>query len=463
MSENCAVILAGGEGKRMKSQKPKVLCDVLFKPMIDWVIDAAKDAGISDICVVTGHLSEYVKAHLGDSCETVLQKECLGTGHAVMQARDFILRHGDANVLVLNGDAPLMDKETIKNALQYHINCKNAVTVISAHVKKPFGYGRIVRDMTGFLSCIVEAKDADEKTRQIDEVNSGAFWFSIPALLDVLGKITNSNNQKEYYLTDAVGLLISGGFRAAAYTTSCPDVVLGANDRSELMDLNNRARKIILKKFMADGVDIPCQDGIIIGPDVEIGADTKILPGTILRGKVKIGKGCEIGPNSLVENSIIGDFSTFNYSMCTQSQIKDNATIGPFVHIRPNSNISNNVHVGNFVEIKNSNIDDGTKVPHLTYVGDSDVGKHVNFGCGCVTVNFTGKEKFRTTVKDNAFIGCNTNLVAPVTVGKYGFTAAGSTITENVPDNALGIARAKQVNKEGWVLKKKPYRNMDKK
>ena len=458
---NCAVILAGGQGKRMKSNKPKVLCEVLFKPMIDWAIDAARDAKIQDICVVTGHLHEMLEEHLQGETKTVFQAERLGTGHAVMQAVSFIEGFRGGNTLILNGDCPLMDDETIMNALAYHQKLDNAVTVISAKVENPFGYGRIIRDAGGFLSEIVEEKDASPKQRAVNEVNSGAYWFKTDVLLDALGKITNKNKQHEYYLTDCIEIAIEAGLRASAYTAQNPDVVLGANDRIQLLDLNDKLRYKYLQLQMLEGVDIPCSEGIIIGPDVVIGTDTRILPGTVLLGETKIGKNCVIGPNSYLTDCVVGNEVTLDNVVAEHSKVGTGCDLGPFVHLRPGSAIGKKVHVGNFVEIKNSTIDDGTKVSHLTYVGDSDLGKNINMGCGCVTVNFDGQQKHRTVIGDGCFIGCNTNLISPVKLGKFAYTAAGSTIYEDVPDYTLAIARNRQENKVGWVKKNNKIRNME--
>ena len=464
MKKDCAVILAAGEGTRMKTTKPKVLAEVLFKPMLDWVIDKAKQSGIEDICVVVGHLGESVTMHLDSGIETVVQKERLGTGHAVMQASNFIAEHGDANVLVLAGDAPLIDAETISTALKFHKQTSNSATVISAKVNNPYGYGRIVRDQHGALLKIVEERDASEAQKAINEVNSGAYWFNAQALLQALErlqafrKLAPENRSKEFYLTDAVEILLGLKLNATAFSARTSNVVLGANDRVQLSELNEIARKEEMRRHMVNGVTIPCTDGIIIGPDVEIGTDTIILPGTILRGHVKIGCGCTIGPNTLVEDSEIGDNVHLNSVQCYQSKVSDDAEIGPFVRIRPGTVIGEKVLIGNFVEVKNSSVGNETKIAHLTYIGDSDVGIDVNVGCGCATANYSGKVKSRTVIKDGAFIGCNTCLVAPVTVGKNAYTAAGSTVTDTVPDNALAIARSKQVNKKDWVTAKKPFK-----
>ena len=459
--DNCSLILAGGQGKRMKSSKPKALCEVMFKPMIDWTIDAAKGAGIKDICVVTGHLHEMLEEHLAGRTETAFQSERLGTGHAVMQATDFIARHTGANVLILNGDCPLMDSRTIKDALDYHIKNSNDVTVVSAKVENPFGYGRIIRDAGGFLSKIVEEKDASASEKDCNEVNSGAYWFKVDVLLDSLTKINNNNKQKEYYLTDCIENSINEGLRAAAFTASTADVVLGANDRIQLLYLNDKLRMKLLEKQMLAGVDIPCSEGVIIGPDVKIAPDTRIMPGTVILGKTTIKKDCVIGPNSYLVNCSVEERVVLDNVKADDSVIKADANLGPFVHLRPNTVIGKSVHCGNFVEVKNSTIGEGTKVSHLTYVGDSDLGKNINMGCGCVTVNYDGKNKHRTKIGDNSFIGCNTNLISPVNLGEYSYTAAGSTITKDVPAYTLSIARSRQENKEGWVKKNKPLKNMD--
>ena len=463
MSKSCAVILAAGQGTRMKSSKPKVLAEVLFKPMIDWVTDAALNAGVDDICLVTGFKHEAVDEHFNGRFRTVIQSEQLGTGHAVMQAKDFIKEHVPGNVLVFNGDAPLIPAETIKAALDFHQAGNNAATIISAKVENPTGYGRIIRSRDGKLKKIVEEKEASATEKIVNEVNSGAYWFSSSVLLEALEGIVELHDKKqdkavEYYLTDAVEVILQKGLNAVAYDAANPEIVLGANNRVQLQQLNDIARKNVLERLMLDGVSVPCADGVIISPDAQIAADTEILPGTIIKGSTKIGSGCSIGPNSLIENSIIGDNVTLNNVQCYSAEIGSNTTMGPFVRVRPGTVIGKGVKVGNFVEFKNSVVGDKTSVAHPTYIGDSDVGSGVNFGCGCATANYDGKEKSRTTVGDNAFIGCDTCLVAPVKVGNNAYTAAGSVITEDVPDNALAIARAKESLKKDWVNRKKPYR-----
>ena len=349
--------------------------------------------------------------------------------------------------------ASFIDSDTIRNALEQHVQEGNAVTVITALAENPKGYGRILRGDNG-ITCIVEEKDATEEQRRIREINSGAYWFRTADLITLLGGLTQNNAQGEYYLTDTIYLALHSGKRAGAYLSENPDVVLGANDRKGLLMLNTVARLAQIEKHLENGVAFTCTDGITITRDVEIGAGTEILPGTIIRGKTKIGANCIIGPNCLIENCEIKDGVRLNYVQAYQSVIEAGVKIGPFVHIRPNSHIMSGVKIGDFVEIKNSTIGENTAVAHLTYVGDSDVGKKVNFGCGTVTVNYDGIVKSRCEIGDNCFIGCNTNLIAPVKLGKAVYTAAGTTVTRDVPDYSLAIDRGVMQVKEGYTLRK---------
>jgi len=353
----------------------------------------------------------------------------------------------------LCGDAPFVDAETIRAAYEQHLAEGNAATVITAELSAPTGYGRMLRNQDRIVG-IVEEKDATDDQKKIQEVNSGAYWFRIDDMLSVVSGLTNENNQKEYYLTQFVPLLLEAGKRVGGYRAKSADVVMGANDRAGLLALNRIATERVIRKHLENGVEFTSTDGVIIMPEVEIGQDTVILQGTILKGKTKIGNGCTIGPNSLVEDSVIGNDTVFNASQCYESVIHDHVKIGPFCHIRPNSEVMDHVKIGDFVEVKNSTIGEYTAVSHLTYVGDSDVGRNVNFGCGVVTVNYDGVRKHRCVIEDNAFIGCNTNLVAPVHIGNGAYTGAGSTITNDVPVDALGIARARQTNIDGFAAKK---------
>ena len=456
--ENNVVILAGGQGKRMKTDKPKVLCNVIGEPMLEWVITACENAQLEKICVVKGFaadmIDEYVNKRSSKAeIQTVMQEERLGTGHAVMQAKEFFEAHKDGNTLVLCGDVPFIDEDTINGALELHIQRDCSVTVVTSRVENPTGYGRIIRNDKG-ISGIAEHKDCDPYQLAITEVNSGCYWFKTADLLDVLFEITPENAQGEYYLTDCIELLIAKGKTADAYISRNPNVALGADDRRGLLMLNDIARSEIIGKFLDDGIEFCCTDGVSIGNNVTIGAGTVIHSGVILRGNTVIGENCVLGNNCIIENTKVGNNVNLNNVQAYESIIEDDVKIGPYVQLRPNSHIMKGVKIGDFVEIKNSTIGEYTAVAHLTYIGDSDVGANVNFGCGVVTVNYNGDKKFRTVIEDNAFIGCNTNLVAPVRVGKGAYTAAGSTITKDIPDNALAIERGKAEIKEGYASRK---------
>lgn len=450
---NNAVILAGGQGKRMKADIPKPMFKVLGEPMLEWVIKACEGANIQKLCIVKGFMYELIDEYLDGRFETVLQTERLGTGHAVMQAVPFMEKNGGGNTLVLCGDAPFIDSNTIKESLKMHERENNSITVITAVSDNPTGYGRIVRGENGITS-IVEEKDATVSQKEIKEINSGAYWFRTAELIEYLGELTTNNAQGEYYLTDSVFIALNKGRRVNAYISENPDVVLGANDRKGLLELNTVARMSVIGKHLENGVEFNCIDGVVIGRDVVIGEGTEIMAGTHLRGKTVIGKNCLIGPNCIIEDCEIMDNVSLNYVQAFRSVIDAGVKIGPWVHIRPGSHIKSGVKIGDFVEIKNSTIGEGTAVAHLTYVGDSDVGKKVNFGCGTVTVNYDGIVKSRCEIGDNCFIGCNTNLIAPVKLGKAVYTAAGTTVTKDVPDYALAIDRGTVQIKEGYSLRK---------
>ena len=376
-----AVILAAGDGKRMKSDKPKVLAEVLFQPMLRWVLDAVKQAGVDNTAVIVGAHKEQVTAYLDTLGEypAFEQKERLGTGHAVMQAKPFIekAQAENADILVACGDAPFIDADTITGSYEYHKNSGNDVTVVSAIVDNPTGYGRIIKENDTF-KAIVEQKDCDSEQAKVREINSGIYWFKAEKLSGLLDKLGNNNAAGEYYLTDTVAVAEKKG----VYTADSTDVVLGANSRSQLAALNEVARKRKLAELMDEGVDIPLSDGIIIGKDVKIGHDTVILPNTIIKGKTVIGNGCEIGPNSYIADCVIEDNVILNNVQAHESKVDSCAKAGPFVHLRPNTHLHSGVKIGDFVEVKNSEVGINTCIAHLTYVGDCDVGKGVNFGCG---------------------------------------------------------------------------------
>ncbi len=448
-----ALILAAGQGTRMKSNKAKVLHKVFDKALVEYPILAANHIGAKEICIIVGHQAEEVKKALGDQISYALQKEQLGTGHAVMQAIDFI--DDDGEVLILYGDTPLITGETLEKMLTFHRTNKNAATVLSAIVDEPTGYGRIVRNENNEFIKIVEQKDASTSEKEIREINGGMYVFEAGLLKYALTKLTNNNVQKEYYLTDTLEILLAQGHKIDAVPAEDANEILGVNSREQLAEVTDIMRRRINAYHMINGVTIVDPANTYIGSSVKIGKDTIIEPGCIIEGNTTIGEGCHIGFHSKIRNSVIGEHVDIEMSVITDSFIDEGTHVGPFAYLRPHSHLGKNIKIGDFVEIKNANIGDGTKVSHLTYIGDADVGKNVNFGCGTVVVNYDGAKKHRTTIEDNAFIGCNTNLIAPVTVEEAAYTAAGSTITKTVPKNSLGIARARQENKEEWVTKKR--------
>lgn len=447
-----AIILAAGQGTRMKSNTSKVLHQIFHKPLVHYPIQAARYAGATEVCLIVGHKAEEVKEAIGDQVVYGLQTEQLGTGHAVMQAMDFIGDSGE--VLILYGDTPLITGETLEKMLAFHRRKKNAATVLSAIVDEPTGYGRIVRDESKHFVKIVEQKDATDEEKRICEINGGMYVFEASLLKFALSKITNNNNQKEYYLTDTIEILLNAGHNVDAIAITNADDILGVNSREQLAQTTNIMKDRVNQKHMANGVTIIDPNNTYIDPEVIIGQDTIIEPGCMIQGATEVGRGCRIGFNTKLTNCKIKDDVDIESSVLVDSQVDSNTHVGPFAYVRPNSHIGENVKIGDFVEIKNATIGNHTKVSHLTYIGDADVGENVNFGCGTVVVNYDGKQKHRSTIKDNAFIGCNTNLVSPVVVEEGAYTAAGSTITNNVPSGALGIGRARQENKEGWVAKR---------
>ena len=449
-----SVILAAGMGTRMKSKMPKVLHKVCGKPLSKWVIDASEAAGADKVCAVVCHKAETVKEVLGDVCEFALQAEQKGTGHAVMQAID-VIKNSKGEVVILNGDTPLITAETINKAIEYHKNNGNQATVITAILDDATGYGRIVRDNDGSVLKIVEQKDASKEEKKINEVNSGMYVFDAQSLVYALDKITPNNAQGEYYLTDTLEILLSAGKKIGGYAISDNDEIRGINDRVQLNEAEKIMQKRINEYHMRNGVTMRNPESVYIEDGVEIGNDTEICQNVTIKSGTKIGSDCVIGSGSMLDRAVIHDGVDVLSSVILESEVDEGTHVGPFAYIRPNCHVGKEVKVGDFVELKNSNIDDGTKISHLTYIGDSDVGKRVNFGCGTVTCNYDGKKKYRTTIGDDCFVGCNTNFVSPINVGDGVYIAAGSTITEDIPENSLSIARARQVNKEGWKDKRK--------
>lgn len=449
-----SVILAAGMGTRMKSQMPKVIHKVCGKELCRWVIDASIAAGADKVCAVVGHKADMVKDAIGDVCTYALQAEQKGTGHAVMQAMD-VIKATDGEVVILNGDTPLVTAEAITSAIEYHRNSANKATVITAVLDDATGYGRIVRGEDGGVLRIVEQKDASEEEKKINEVNSGMYVFDSEALVFALDKITPNNAQGEYYLTDTLEILLEAGNKVGAYAIADNDEIRGINDRVQLSEAEKIMQRRINEMHMRNGVTMPNPESVFVEDGVEIGADTEICQNVTIKSGTKIGQNCVIGTGSVLDRALIHDGVDILSSVILQSEVDEGTHVGPFAYIRPNCRVGKEVKVGDFVEIKNANIGNGTKISHLTYIGDSDVGERVNFGCGTVTCNYDGKKKYRTTIGDDCFIGCNTNFVSPINVGDGAYIAAGSTITEDIPKGSLSIARARQVNKEGWHDKRK--------
>ncbi|KQL46996.1 bifunctional N-acetylglucosamine-1-phosphate uridyltransferase/glucosamine-1-phosphate acetyltransferase [Brevibacillus choshinensis] len=446
MSKIHAVVLAAGQGTRMKSKLYKVLHPVCGKPMVQHVVDTMASMQVEDIVVVVGHGADAVRAKLGEDVAYALQEEQLGTAHAVQQAAPF-LQDKEGTTFLLYGDVPLLSAETLSALLTYHEEQQAAATVLTAVLSDPTGYGRIVRDEAGEVLRIVEHKDASDEERAIQEINTGIYCYDNQKLWKALTQVKNDNVQGEYYVTDVVGILRDAGEKVTAFEAADPDETMGVNDRVQLSEAEAYMRRRIAVCHMRNGVTILDPSSTYIEADVTIEADTVIHPGTFLRGRTTIGADCVIGPQADLTDVQVADCVSLTYTVMVDARVEQESTIGPFAYVRPGSLIGPKAKIGDFVELKNAKIGEGSKVPHLSYVGDAEIGDGVNIGCGTITVNYDGAVKHKTVVQDGAFIGCNSNLVAPVTVGQNAYVAAGSTITQDVPDNALAIARERQVNK----------------
>ena len=414
-----AIILAAGKGTRMKSEKSKLVHKIYGKELVKRVVETAQKSGVEEIVTVVGYKREQVQIVLGDSVKYAYQDEMLGTGHAVMQAEEY-LKGKNGKVVVLNGDVPILRPETIKKFIQKSINHKETCTVLTAIYNNPTGYGRIIRDIGGGITGIVEEKDATDEQKKIQEINAGIYCFDIQELLKALKKIQPNNAQNEYYITDVVKIMNEEGLKTGAFIVRDNTEILGVNDKIQLELLTKILKLRINQYHMRNGVTIEDINNTYIYDDVEIGTDTVIHPNTTIKNDVVIGKDCELGPNA---------------------------------YIREGCRLADKVKVGSFVELKKAIVGEGAKIPHLSYMGDCEVGSKTNVGCGTITCNYDGFNKSKTIIGDNSFIGSNVNLVAPVSLGKNSFIAAGSTITNNVPDDSLAIARERQINKEGWNKK----------
>jgi bifunctional UDP-N-acetylglucosamine pyrophosphorylase/glucosamine-1-phosphate N-acetyltransferase len=446
--------MAAGQGTRMRSALPKVLHEICGRPMVAWPILAAKEAGAGRVCVIVSP-DRDLSAALPNGTETIVQPEADGTGGALRAASE-VVRSSDT-VLILSGDHPLVSAEIIDGLIATHRDAEAAATVMTTEMENPGSYGRIVRSADGDIERIVEAKspgDATPEELAIKEVNAGTYAFAGPPLADALDRLTNDNAQGEYYLGDTLPLLRESGLRIAAYSAPDPGVNLGINDRADLARVADEARRRILVAHMRSGVTIEDPGATWIDADVEIAADTTILPGTTLRGRSSIGAGSTIGPMTTLIDSRVGERATVIHSYLTSCEVANEATVGPFTYLRPDARIGEGAKAGTFVEIKNSEIGAGAKVPHLSYIGDADVGEGSNLGASTVTANYDGRSKYRTKIGKKVRTGVDTTLVAPVEVGDDAYTGAGSVIIEDVPPGALGISRSEQKNVEGYAAKK---------
>lgn len=456
MSAIHVVVLAAGKGTRMKSAVPKVLHRAGALPLIEYVLRAADAVHPTSTIVIVGHQAEEVRRALGhrSGLRFALQEPQLGTGHALLQAEP-LLAGADGTLVLLSGDVPLLRRETLRGLLERHRRHHAAATVLSARLDSPDGYGRIIRK-DGQVTAIVEHKDATSEQRRIQEINSGIYAFELGPLFGALKQLGSANAQGEYYLPDLVRNYRDRGLAVESVTVENPREVLGVNSRRELAEVTaiiNRERNDAL---MDAGVTLIDPATVYVGPDVTVGADTIIHPGVHLEGETHIGARCEIHAGVRIVDSTLEDEVTINnFCVIFKSTIARGAEIGPFARMRPETRIGEGVHIGNFVELKKTSIGRGSKASHLSYLGDATIGERVNIGAGTITCNYDGSRKSPTIIEDGAFIGSDSQLVAPVRVGKDAYIAAGSSITEDVPAGSLGIARSKQINKEGWVARKR--------
>lgn len=445
------IILAAGKGTRMKSQTPKVLHEILNKKLIDFPIDLSNQITDSKPVVVVGHKSEQVVNHISERAIISEQKEQKGTGHAVKCALDNIEKSDD--VVILCGDTPLITASSLKKMLNIYKNCD--AVIMGSIADNPSGYGRIALDSDGNFEKIIEHKDCTDEELKIDRINAGIYIIKGKYLIDYIDSSSTDNSQNEYYLPDVFSIMRKKGLRVEVLY--CPfEETLGVNTRLQLEDARKILQQRILNKHMENGVTIVSPETVHIDSDTFIDADTTILPNTFIK-KSAIGSGCIIGPNTTIENAKISQNVSVKYSYIEECEISDGASVGPYSHIRPNSKIDKNSKIGNFVEVKNSTVGENSKAAHLAYIGDAKIGKNVNIGCGVIFVNYDGVKKYQSIVKDGAFIGSNSNLVAPIIVEEQAYIACGSTITKNVKKNSLCIERSEQREIEDWVLKRKIF------
>lgn len=460
MEKRLAVVLAAGKGTRMKSELYKVLHTINGISMVEHVLRAVQQSNVERIVTIVGHGAETVRDVLADQSEFALQEEQLGTGHAVLQAKD-LLKDEEGSTLVICGDTPLFSAETLNQLFEFHEESNAKGTILTAIAEDPAGYGRVVRQSDKEVSRIVEQKDANKEEQAITEINTGTYVFNNKALFEALDKVGNENAQGEYYLPDVISIMKEAGDTVKAFTMDNFDEAIGVNDRIALAEATRLMTKRINEKHMRNGVTFVNPTATYIEVDVEIGQDTLIESGVSLKGNTKIGSHSTIGSNSEIISSNIADHVEIRQSVLEFANVEENVTVGPFAHLRAKSVLKEGAHIGNFVEVKNSVVGKNSKAGHLTYIGDADIGTDVNVGCGTVFVNYDGKNKFRSTIGNDVFIGSGSNIVAPVTVGDRAIIAAGSTVNSDVPEEALAIARSRQENKDKYWKRFKDKQNLE--
>lgn len=457
MNENLEVIiLAAGLGTRMKSKTIKILHRAAGRPIVDYVLDLAAELTQRPPVMVVGHQRDAVQQSVGDRARYAVQEEQLGTGHAVLQAAALVEADGVAGkrILVLSGDVPLTRAETLRRLLDEHARAGNALTLLTMKPDDPAMYGRIVRDDAGAVQRIVEAKDASDDEKRIGEVNAGIYVFDGEHLFENLRNLKTDNAQKEYYLTDLLQVLRERGHRVGAVIAE-PIEALGVNSRSELAQVESEIQRRVIAKLMSDGVTFRNPATVVIDSTVRIGADTVVYPFVTLEGTTTVGEGCVIDPGVHLMNVRVGDNVHLKTgTVADDAVIEDDANVGPYAHLRPGSHLGKHVKVGNFVETKKAVFGDGAKASHLSYIGDAEVGADVNIGAGTITCNYDGVHKHKTIIEDGAFIGSDTQLVAPVRVGRGAYVGAGSTITKDVPAESLALSRTPQRVVDGWARRK---------
>ena len=442
------LILAAGKGTRMKSDMPKVIHKVNGIPMITKIIDTLSGLNPEESILILGHKKEEVLKVVGENCDYVLQTEQLGTGHAVIQAKEKLEGY-DGDVMILCGDTPLLRESTLKSLYEYHKESGAVTTILTSIYENPFGYGRIVKE-DGLVKAIVEEKEASEEIKKIKEVNAGVYCFNSKELFKALDKIDNNNEKGEYYLTDVIGIQVSENKKVQSFILEDKMEILGVNSKVELAQAGKVLRDRKNRELMEEGVILIDPETTYVEESVKVRRDTVLYPGVVLQGKTVIGENCEIIGNSRIIDSVLGNNIRVESSVIEESILEDGVTMGPFAHIRPKSLLKEKVHIGNFVEVKKSTLEKGVKAGHLTYLGDAQVGENTNIGAGTITCNYDGVNKFKTVIGKDAFIGSDSMLVAPVNIGEKALIGAGSVITKDVPSNSLAVSRSKQIIKTDW-------------